>query len=81
MMRTLALFLSIIMLLGAIFLLGSCASSPPPSTADKFPRKPADDSERKSGPAMLFLEAAEEDADPNKVIVIPPDSTEPEAPN
>lgn len=75
-----------ILLLVIIYLLCSCASTPPPSTADttppstadKFPRKPDDDSERKSGPAMLFLEAAEADADPNNVIVIPPEKTMPE---
>ena len=58
--------------LGLSLLVSSCASPPPVDTADQYPRKPADNPERKSGPAMFFLEAAEEDADPNKVIVIPP---------
>lgn len=62
-----------IILLGALLLLGSCATAPSPETAEKYPQKPDDNPERKSGPAMLFLEAAEEDADPDKVIVIPPE--------
>ena len=62
-----------IILLGALLALGSCATAPAPDTAEKYPRKPEDNSERKSGPAMLFYEAAEEDADPNKVIVVPPE--------
>lgn len=65
------------LLLSAILLLGSCASSTQPDSVGKYPRKPVGDPERKSGPAMLFYEAAEEDADPNKVIVIPPDSIKP----
>ncbi len=67
----------IIFLLGTFLLLVSCASAPSPDSpqeATKYPRKPADDPERKSGPAMLFYEAAEEDADPARVIVIPPDN-------
>lgn len=43
--------------------------------AEKYPRKPADDPERKSGPAMFFYEAAEEDADLNNIIVTPPPSS------
>jgi len=66
-LRTLLLF-------GLMLLFCSCASAPPPGTAEKYPRKPADNPERKSGPAMLFYEAAEEDADPDKIIVIPPDN-------
>ena len=64
--------LSVTLYLGLLLLVSSCASPPPADIADKYPRKPADNPERKSGPAMFFLEAAEEDADPNKVIVIPP---------
>ncbi len=44
---------------------------------EKYPRKPADDPERKSGPAMFFYEAAEEDADLNNVIVTPPSPSKP----
>jgi hypothetical protein len=55
-----------------LLVLSSCATPPPAETTGKYPSKPADNPERKSGPAMFFLEAAEEDADPNKVIVIPP---------
>jgi len=62
-----------LLLLGAMLLFCSCASAPSPATAEKYPRKPADNPERKSGPAMLFYEAAEEDADPNQVIVTPPE--------
>jgi len=41
--------------------------------AVKYPSKPAAaSSDRKSGPAMIFLEAAEEAADPNNVEVLPP---------
>jgi hypothetical protein len=61
-----------IFFLGSILLFSSCANSPHVESAEKYPRKPADNPERKSGPAMFFLEAAEEDADPNKVIVTPP---------
>ena len=66
------------LLLVCLLLISSCATPPPANTTDKYPSKPADNPERKSGPAMFFLEAAEEDADPNKVIVIPPseDKTE-----
>ncbi len=53
--------------------LSSCTASAPQEKAIKYPRKPADNPERKSGLPMLFYEAAEKDADPNKVIVIPPD--------
>ena len=60
------------LLVGISLLISSCATPPPADTTDKYPSKPADNPERKSGPAMFFLEAAEEDADPNKVIVIPP---------
>ena len=60
------------LILGLLLLISSCASPPPADTTDKYPSKPAENPERKSGPAMFFLEAAEEDADPNKVIVIPP---------
>ncbi|WP_163340451.1 hypothetical protein [Desulfopila sp. IMCC35008] len=42
---------------------------------EKYPRKPADDPERKSGPAMFFYEAAEKDADLNNIIVTPPPSS------
>lgn len=39
-----------------------------------YERKAADDSERRSGPAMLLYEQAEMDQDINEnVIVIPPD--------
>jgi hypothetical protein len=44
---------------------------------EKYPRKPADDPERKSGPAMFFYEAAEKDADPNTIIITPPPSSKP----
>ena len=71
MMPTSLKFFRATLMLGFLLLVSSCAS-PPSTTADKYPSKPADNPERKSGPAMFFLEAAEEDADPNKVIVIPP---------
>lgn len=69
-----------ILLLGAMLLLASCSTAPPQGNADKYPRKPADNQERKSGAAMLFYEAAEEDADPDKVIVIPPENEKTESP-
>jgi hypothetical protein len=62
----------IILLIGLALSSSSCASTPHRHTAEKYPHKPADNPERKSGQAMLFYEAAEEDADPNKVIVTPP---------
>ncbi len=58
--------------LSVLLLLGGCAAPDKENGVMKYPRKPADNPERKSGPAMLFYEAAEEDADPNDVIVIPP---------
>lgn len=54
-------------------LFSGCAANTPQPKVEKYPRKPAVSDERKSGPAMLFYEAAEEDADPNNVIVIPPE--------
>jgi hypothetical protein len=56
------------------FLLTSCSTQTQQQKTLKYPRKPVDNPERKSGPAMLFYESAEEDADPNSIIVIPPDS-------
>lgn len=58
-----------------ILLLASCAAPNPeqPQTSVKYPKKPADNPERKSGPAMLFYEAAEADADPGNIVVTPPD--------
>lgn len=52
--------------------LTGCAHSPQKETAMKYPRKPADNPERKSGLPMLFYEEAEKDADVNDVVVIPP---------
>ena len=63
-----------ILLLAVMLLFTSCAAmTTAPEEYVKYPRKPADKPERKSGQAMLFYEAAEEDADPGNVIVIPPD--------
>ena len=57
-----------------LMLFTSCAATTTaPDEFVKYPRKPADNPERKSGAAMLFYEAAEEDADPGKVIVTPPE--------
>ena len=67
-----AMTVRIILLIGLALSLSSCASTPHRDTAEKYPRKPADNPERKSGPAMPFYEAAEEDADPHKVIVTSP---------
>ena len=58
--------------------LWSCAS-PQQQDSVKYPQKPDDNPERKSGPAMLFYEAAETDADPSNVIVIPPDEDKKQA--
>lgn len=52
--------------------LGGCAVPEQQEQAMKYPRKPADNPERKSGLPMLFYEAAEEDADINDVVVTPP---------
>ena len=46
-------------------------------TPMKYPRKQVENPERKSGPAMFFYEAAEEDADVNNVIVTPPAGKKP----
>lgn len=55
-----------------LMLLGGCARQHSGEENLKYPRKPADNPERKAGPAMMLYEAAEDDADPNNVIVIPP---------
>ncbi len=68
-MKQLILFFSI------CFLICSCASSPPAKKSTSYPKK-SDSTERKSGPAMIFYEQAEEDLDPYNVIVIPPDKKE-----
>lgn len=54
------------------FFTGGCAAPVHKESVEKYPRKPADNPERKSGLPMLFYEAAEEDADPNNIIVTPP---------
>lgn len=59
-----------------IIWLPGCAGNTAQPEVEKYPRKPDVSDERKSGPAMLFYEAAEIDADPNDVIVIPPDNNE-----
>ncbi len=61
-----------LLLLSVTLLLGSCGSIIQTDSIEKYPRKPADEPERKSGPAMLFYEAAEQDADPANIIVTPP---------
>ena len=73
MRRPLTTLLLLAPLLGLSLLTGGCAEPAPEQTTMKYPKMPADDSERKSGPAMLFYEAAEEAADPStNVIVTPP---------
>lgn len=54
------------------FLLIGCAQQERQRASVKYPRKQVESAERKSGPAMLFYQAAEEDADVNNVIVVPP---------
>ncbi len=66
-----ALLLSVVLLL-----LGACSAPVQQEKALKYPRKPPDNPERKSGLPMLFYEAAEEDADLNQVIVTPPEKKE-----
>lgn len=61
------------LLIVLLFLLGGCVVSGQQEKQLRYPRKPMHDPERKSGPAMLLYEAAEADADPGNVIVIPPD--------
>lgn len=63
-----------------MLLLAACVTAPPPDNTVKYPRKPADNPERKSGPAMLFYEAAEADADLEQIIVIPPENKKTENP-
>jgi len=61
---------SALLIATGLLLLSGCARQ---ETDMKYPRKPADNPERKSGLPMLIYEAAEEDADINtNVIVIPP---------
>lgn len=64
-------FIAVISLIGVC--LTGCAGNTTQQKVEKYPHKPAVSDERKSGPAMFFYEAAENDADPNEVIVIPPD--------
>ena len=73
MRRPLTTLLLLALLLVSL-LTGGCAEpAPEQSVGMKYPKKPADDPERKSGPAMLFYEAAEEAANPStNVIVTPP---------
>jgi len=60
----------------ALLVFGSCAPKEQ-SLSDKYPRKPNESSERKSGRAMLFYEQAEKDMDVNdSVIVIEPPSAD-----
>ena len=66
-----ALLLSVVLLL-----LGSCSAPVQQEKALKYPRKPLDNPERKSGLPMLFYEAAEENADPSNIIVTPPEKKE-----
>jgi hypothetical protein len=68
-MKQLILFFSI------CFFLCSCATSPPAEKPPSYPKK-SDSTERKTGPAMILYEQAEEDLDPYNVIVIPPDKKE-----
>lgn len=67
----------LVIVAAALFLCLAGGCSIHQEKAEKYPRKPADDPERKSGPAMFFYEAAEEDADLNHIIVTPPPSSEP----
>jgi uncharacterized lipoprotein YajG len=55
----------------ALLLLSGCMSNRQVQTV-KYPGKVNTGSERKSGPAMIFYEAAEQAADPNNVEVVPP---------
>lgn len=64
----------IICLIAVLFFAGGCAVTGKQEQTAKYPRKPADDPERKAGLPMLFYEAAENDADLNQVIVTPPDA-------
>lgn len=68
---------SIIIVATALILCLAGGCSVHQEKTEKYPRKPADDPERKSGPAMFFYEAAEEDADLNNVIVTPPSPSKP----
>jgi len=60
--------------------IAGCADHTTDSAGEKYPRKTVVSDERKSGPAMLFYEAAEKDADPANVIVIPPEDSTRETP-
>lgn len=61
-----------IVILSAL-VLGACTAPAPQPQTMKYPHQPVDDSGRISGPVMLLYEAAENEADPHNVIVIPPD--------
>ena len=71
---------STLVVLSALLLAFGCARPEPTSTKMTYPGGPADHRERRSGPAMLFYEAAEQDADlADNVIVIPPPGKKPSA--
>lgn len=53
----------------ALLVFGSCAHKEQ-SLSDKYPRKPNETSERKSGRAMLFYEQAEKDMDVNNSVIV-----------
>lgn len=53
----------------SLVLLGCSISQ---KAAEKYPRMPNNDSERKSGPAMLLYEQAEKDADINENVILTP---------
>jgi len=73
-MRAIAIRMFLLLLI--VVLTGGCTNKTTIPATEKYPKQNIVSEERKSGPAMLFYEAAEADADPNNVIVIPPnDST------
>ena len=58
--------------IAVVLLAGGCTPHNSDYQSTKYPRTPAVNQDRKTGPAMLLYEAAEKDADPNNIIVIPP---------
>lgn len=63
-----------------ILLLFCTACGPASKVESKYPRKPADTSSRKAGPAMLLYEQAEEDLDVNNSVIVTPPADKETAP-
>lgn len=56
-----------------VLCISGCSGTSNTGTVEsKYPRKPADTSSRKAGPAMYLYEQAEEDLDVNNSVIVTP---------